>query len=139
MFLGRGLNQKKKIATSSLILICTKKKPSPNHKIECINLPSASNLKESFNNLRKNRKKYSKHIAQKHLENLVFNWNPVKWNEKTNLLYAHYKKNSLSSAMYWDHKKSLEKLHSSFYFDMGYILDKTLIQHDNTKGIIANT
>lgn len=135
LFIGRGTDQKKTIPTSSLILVCTKRKAPRDHKTECIHLSEESlDIKDVFPKLKKERLSLAKLIPQQKLRDSVENWNFVQWDEDLINLYEKYKQNSESIEMYYDHKIAEEKFCSRFYFDIGYNIDEKLKLEDAGQG-----
>jgi len=128
LFIGRGTDQRKKIPTSSLILVCTKKKTPKDYNVECIHLPDTDlDMKDVFPALKKQRTTLAKSISQKQLQENVENWNFVKWDDDFLKLYEKYKKDSESMEIYYNHKRAVERFGERFYFDGGALLDENKI------------
>ena len=73
MFIGRGIKHKKPVATSSLILVLHRKKPTENHKVKIINYRNYD--EPDFEKHLKSMKKETKFIEQKELLDKVNTWN----------------------------------------------------------------
>jgi len=123
VFVGRGLQQKKPIATSSLIIVVKKEIPKENHKVEIINydpylVKKSESFKVYFQGKHRNKSKY---ILQSELLENVENWNFIKSNIENAKKIKIYKKNSLSIE---DYRKNVLSDYNEVHWDIGYILDK---------------
>ena len=98
LFTGRGLQQKRPIATSSLIFVVKKEIPEKNHKVEIIKYkPYFTKQGESFKIYFKGKhRSKAKHILQSELLENVENWNFIKHDLQTLKQGEKYRKNSLS-------------------------------------------
>lgn len=131
LFISRGIDQNKKIATSSLIIVCTKQKAPKDHKTECFHLADADlDMKDVFLKLKREGSSLMKLIPQKNFQDSVENWNFVQWNQDLINLYEKYKQHSESIEMYYNHKMAEEKFGSKFYFDKGLVFPKDKIRND---------
>ncbi len=94
MFVGRGLKQKKPVATSSLIFIATKKVPNKEHKVKITNF---ANYKEpEFENFLKNSSPTNKEIVQSELLKSVENWKFIVKDNKFLEIIKTYRKNGIT-------------------------------------------
>lgn len=114
MFIGRGLKQKKPVATSSLIFVLKRREPKSNHKITIINYKD--NKEMDFEKFLNSRKKESRLIEQKTLLEKVENWNFIKQDEN-HLKFLESYNRSLTIDEY---RKTLED-YDSIMFDKGLV------------------
>ncbi len=129
LFIGRGLTQKKPVATSSLILVVSKKKPATHHQVEIITYnPYTEEQKTDFNRYLHSRNKTVKKISQQELQERVANWNFIKQDAAFSTLLATYVQNTEDIAFYYDHKLAQAKFGVSFWFDKGLVFDKKKIE-----------
>ena len=120
LFIGRGTGQKKKVVTSSLIIVCTKKKPVKNHQVECVHHGSTElEIPKVFTEIRENRNRLGKKIPQRILQENVENWNFIRWDKKSLELYDKYRENSNSMEIYRNAGKSLKHFGHDFFFQCG--------------------
>jgi methylase of polypeptide subunit release factors len=125
LFIGRGLKQNEPVATSSLIFVCKKSAPKENHKIKIVNYKTYNEIQESnFEKYLSGRNKEIKEILQSLLLSKVENWNFIKQEEIFSDFLKSYQCNSEDISIYYEHKISKMRFSSSFYFDIGFILDK---------------
>lgn len=125
LFTGRGLKQKNKVSTSSLIFVVSKKIPSLLHKIQIINYEDSSeNLEDIFKNITNNKKIKSKKILQTKLLNNAANWSFIKFPPLFADFYETYLGNSKSISIYYNHVSSEKYFKSNFYFDKGLVFPK---------------
>ncbi len=120
MFIGRGLKQKKPVATSSLIFVLKRREPKSNHKITIINYKDNGEME--FEKFLNSRKKESTLIEQKELLEKVENWNFIKQDGK-HLKFLESYNRSLTIDEY---RKTLED-YDSIMFDKGLVFDKSKI------------
>jgi hypothetical protein len=123
LFVGRGLQQKKPVATSSLIFVVRKDIPEKDHKVEIINYsPYLSRQGETFKVYfqGKHRNK-TKFIFQSELLEKINNWNFIKLDKNSLLFHKQYEINSLSIE---DYRKKILPEYNEIHLDVGYILDK---------------
>lgn len=119
MFVNRGVDQSRTVATSSLIFLATKIPPSKLHEVEIINYQLANDDVETcINNINKSRKIFRKKLLQNSLRENIDNWNYIKFNKETENLFAEYYKNDLFD-IYRLEGFSIPKFQSVFYFDRG--------------------
>ncbi len=125
LFVGRGTNQKKKIRTSSLIIVCSKKKPIKSSQVFCKHSTEEDeSVPEVLSKMRADKKNISKFIPQSLLEINSENWNFINWEKEMLGLFEKYKENSEDISVYYEHLKAQEKFGDRFYFDVGFTLDK---------------
>ncbi|MCL2131058.1 MAG: N-6 DNA methylase [Lentimicrobiaceae bacterium] len=141
LFTGRGLQQKRPIATSSLIFVVKKEIPEKNHKVEIINYkPYFTKQGESFKVYFKGRhRNKAKHILQSELLENVENWNFIKQNQDKIKFFRKYNKNTDNIDCYYNHTLAAKKFHSNFYFDGGYSIDEKLILQEKSDYIYPKT
>ena len=135
MFLGRGIKQNNTVATSSLIFIISKGVPSNSHKVQIYNYDKKEDEILTLLKGIKDKKK-SKHfeIKQGVLLKNYLNWILLKLDDETIELYDEYRFNNESLNFYSEHKLAKERFGSEFYFDVGFILDKTKILKQPVEG-----
>lgn len=125
LFIGRGTTQKKKVATSSLIIVCTKKQALQKHEVECIHHSNSElDINDVFSEIKNSRSLFRKYIPQKVFRENIENWNFIQWDKKLLSLYEKYKEHSDIMAIYYDHKEAELRFKSSFWFDGGYDIDE---------------
>ena len=124
MFVGRGINQKKSVPTSSLIFLIEKSTPSDEHKVEIINYNFIDDsIEGTLDNILKGKGVNEQKILQKDLLNNISNWNFIKQDALSSELYKEYNKND-KMEIYYNHKIAESKFGSRFYFDGGYSIDE---------------
>jgi len=129
MFIGRGLKQKKPVATSSLIFVLNRKMPSTLHKVEIINYKNPNDtIEETLQNILASKKISKKEILQNKLFQNVVNWNFIKQDKKFLNFYEAYQRNTNDISIYYEHILAERKFGSRFYFDIGYNIDEKLLQ-----------
>jgi hypothetical protein len=101
------------VATSSLVLVCTKRAPAPEHALACARVASPAELDT----------KPRTHIRQAKLRERVENWAFVGWDPAMLERYEHYLAHSESMQVYADHEQALARFGTRFFFDVGFILD----------------
>lgn len=128
LFIGRGIKQKRPVATSSLIFILSKRECIEDHKVIIINYNECT--ENNFENLFKNKKhKKTREISQQELLNHVENWNFIKHSIAQIDLINKYKDFSSTIKEY---RKSLDD-YDKLMFDKGLVFktnDVTPIQSD---------
>jgi hypothetical protein len=129
LFTGRGLEQKRPIATSSLIFIVKKEILQENHKVEIINYkPYFTKKGESFKVYFKGKhRRKAKHILQSELLENVENWNFIKIDKKSLIFNKKYAQNTLSIE---DYRKKVLKNYDEVQFDKGLVFDKNNINKE---------
>jgi len=126
LFVGRGLEQKRPIATSSLIFVVKKDIPETNHNVEVINFkPYFTEKGESFKVYFKGKhRQKAKHILQSELLENLENWNFIKLSKKSILFHKQYHINSLSIENY---RKNILNNYDEITIDGGLDLIKDKI------------
>jgi hypothetical protein len=131
LFVGRGTSQSKQIATSSLILVCSKGPSRGDQKVECIHVPDqGKDLRDVFTDIIMNRARYSNQVTQKLLRDNVENWSFITWKPELVSAYQAYKAASVPMSIYSEHSEAEKKFGDRFYFDVGYILDSRLVNSE---------
>ena len=126
LFVGRSTNQRKEIHTSSLILVCTKKRPPANHEVECLSvLDRDGDVRGVLAGLLAGRRKNARRVPQNVLRENIENWNFITWKSALATLYQRYQKQSESMKVYSEHRLSQHRFGARFYFDVGFILDRS--------------
>lgn len=125
MFIGRGLKQDKPIATSSLILVLSKKIPSAIHQIETIDYKNPDdNIEKSLQNILAGKKIGKKRILQEKLLNNVASWNFIKQSKEFLDFYDKHKRKTDNISIYYDHIRAKHCFDDKFFFDSGYNIDE---------------
>ena len=125
LFVGRSTDQQKEIHTSSLILVCTKKPPAPNHTVECVSVfDQDGNVRDVLASLLEHRQVNARRVPQRTLRENVSNWKFITWEPALAKLYQRYRKQSESIKVYSEHRLSQNRFGARFYFDVGFILDE---------------
>jgi type I restriction-modification system DNA methylase subunit len=136
LFVGRGTRQTKEVHTSSLIILVTKKRPSPDHAVECLQLQEVDgDVRDVIANLRKNRRTLARSVPQSELRENVGNWNFITWDAADAKLYTLYKKHSESMTVYSEHRLARARFGKPFFFDVGFILDRHKESDEREKGM----
>ena len=80
LFVGRSTDQRKEIHTSSLILVCTKKRPAAKHTVECVSvLDRDRDVRDVLAGLLARRRKSARRVPQSELRENINNWNFITW------------------------------------------------------------
>ena len=125
LFVGRSTDQSKEIHTSSLILVCTKKRPPARHRVECVSvLDRDCDVRDILARLHVRRQEIGRKVFQSELREKIDNWNFITWKPTLSALYKRYQKQSESMAVYSEHRLSQHRFGTRFYFDVGFILDR---------------
>ncbi len=125
LFIGRGLKQKTKVATSSLILLVSRRKPADFHQVKVINYKdSDEEIEKTFENIIKENKINKKFIKQHDLLVNVNNWNFIKKEQSLLEINNIYKKNTEDISCYYLHDQAIKVYKSKFFFDSGYDIDE---------------
>ncbi|HPD58147.1 MAG TPA: Eco57I restriction-modification methylase domain-containing protein [Smithellaceae bacterium] len=128
MFVGRGIKQKKPVATSSLIFILERRQPDDSNEVEVVNYQEYKAL--DFEKYLRSRSKDVRTILQRDLLDKIDNWNFLKQDKKSIELIESYKSNSLSIEEY---RYSLND-YDELSFDKGLVFEKDKIK--NTKSVL---
>jgi type I restriction-modification system DNA methylase subunit len=125
MFIGRGLDQKRAIPTSSLIFVAENILPSDESKVEIIKYNHTDDsIKDIIENLQKGKNTDRRMILQKDLLENVLNWNFIKQDKDDADFYKKYKDEGESFSTYYTHDSAEHQFKSRFYFDEGYDIDE---------------
>lgn len=128
MFIDRGLNQKKPVPTSSLIIVVKRAKPELTHEVEITNYKGKDDdLEKVFANIAADKKTERKFILQANLLSNVSNWNFIKQDKKFLNFMKDYKQNTEDICIYYNYVWAEQKFKSKFYFDGGYSIDEKLL------------
>ena len=131
LFVGRGTGQNRKVATSSLILVCRKTSPASDHVVSCLHVNDPDlDVKDVFAAIESDRSQYTRHITQQRLRESVSNWNFLQWDPQFSAVYEKYRQNSRSLAMYYDHASAEKEFGNRFYFDKGLVFPKDQVRSD---------
>jgi hypothetical protein len=126
MFTGRGLKQRKQVATSSIVLVIKKKKPKESHKVKIIYYKGKNNnIKKTLEDITKKRNIYKNEILQNRLLDNVLSWNFIKQDKKQLDFYNSYKDVGKNISIYYNHSLSMPKFKNKFFFDSGYSIDES--------------
>jgi len=130
MFVGRGLKQDKPIATSSLIFILNKQKPSIAHQVEIIHYKDPNDkIEKCLNNILQDKKIIRRKIKQQNLLVDVINWNFIKQDKDFSEFYDTYKNNSEDMSIYYEHQQAKINFDNLFYFDRGLKYPKNKVKY----------
>lgn len=133
MFTERGLNQKKSVPTSSLIIVVKRAKPEMTHEVEVTNYKGKDDdLEKIFANIAADKKSERKFILQANLLSNVNNWNFIKQDKKFLDFMRKYKENTEDICIYYNHTWAEQKFGSKFYFDVGFVLKQKEISKQYT-------
>jgi hypothetical protein len=125
LFIGRGMKQKKPVATSSLIFIAKKNAPRANHSVKIINYkPYNEKQGSDFDAYFRSRKKQEKNILQSKLLENVGNWNFIKQNSVFLEMLAIYENSSVSIEEY---RRGVLAHYDEITIDGGINLDESKI------------
>jgi hypothetical protein len=131
MFIERGLNQRKAIPTSSLILFVKKQKPEHHHQTKIVVYQSANdNIEICLENIKKNKFVNQYEISQKQLRKNWLNWNFLKSDNQFIDFENEYKNNSEDFEMYYNHQLAVQYFNHKFYIDGGVKLDENFIKQE---------
>jgi hypothetical protein len=131
LFVDRGTEQTRAIATSSLIIVCTKAPAPARHEVKCVHLPQTGlPMGQVFQTLRNQRQARTKYFPQQELRARVANWNFVQWDDPMASVYKAYQASSRSIEAYYDHDKAEAEFGTRFYFDKGLVFPKNQVRDD---------
>ncbi|MGN0917005.1 MAG: Eco57I restriction-modification methylase domain-containing protein [Candidatus Enterousia sp.] len=136
LFIGRGLKQNKPVATSSLIFVVKKEKPSADHKIKIVNYneyneSQSCDFEKYFNSHNKNVFE----VSQSYLRDNYSNWNILKCDEVFAKFYSKYRQNTEDMSVYYSHSTAEKFFGCRFYFDGGLGLEKNKITQIETENV----
>ena len=124
LFVGRSISQRKEIHTSSLILVCTKRRAPANHIVECVSvLDRDGDVRDILARLGEHRQ-HARKVRQSELRKSIDNWNFITWKPALARLHRKYRRHSESIAAYSEHRLASQRFGARFYFDVGFILDR---------------
>lgn len=124
MFVGRGLNQKKSIPTSSLVFFVKKEPPNYSHSVEVIKyLKKDVNAKICIKDIKKRKNCEILRIKQTKLHQYYDNWNLLRLRKHQLSFFENYKKNE-NISIYYQHSLSENIFNSKFIFDGGYSINE---------------
>ena len=127
MFVGRGIKQKNKVATSSLIFIISKTPPTFTHTVEVIKHHGVhQDVEQSIKEISKGKNITKSKLAQQTLLTNFKNWNFILFDKNYLELYQDYKKSSIDIGIYYEHSLADQFIKSRFYFDGGYSIDESI-------------
>ena len=126
LFVGRGITQKNKVATSSLIFIVEKSNPLPNNQVEVISYENSNqDVKICMNDLSRRKNVIVNKVSQKQLLKNYRNWNFIKFDKFTIEFLNYYNQNTEDLNFYYQHTLANMRFKSKFYFDGGYSIDES--------------
>jgi hypothetical protein len=121
LFIGRGMKQRKPVATSSLIFVAKKSAPKAAHAVKVVNYkPYTGKQGADFDAYFRSRNKETKTINQLDLLHNLDNWTFIKQDSSFLDMHSAYENNSVSIE---DWRKFVLKDYDEFSFDVGFILD----------------
>lgn len=124
LFVGRGSSSGRPLATSSLIVVCTRAPCPGGHRVECLHLPDAGlDVGAALARLRLQRARYRRRIPQRTLQEHPESWSFVTWSPALRSAYARYLAASEPMSVYSEHAAAEARFGARFTFDVGYILD----------------
>ncbi len=125
MFIGRGIHQNKPVATSSLIFVVRRKKPSARHKVKVIRYQNYDN-DGSLGAYLSSERKTTASVLQSELLKKAGNWNFLQYLGNLGIIKfcQQYEKNA-GLSQYYNHDEAQQEFNSAFYFDIGYNIDES--------------
>ncbi len=134
MFIERGLNQKKAVPTSSLILFVKKQKPEHHHQTKIVVYQSTNhNIESCLENIKKSKFVNQYETSQKQLRKNWLNWNFLKQNKDFIDFANAYFENTEHLASYSEHHLAMQKFGTRFYFDGGVELEEQFFEKEKTE------
>jgi len=135
MFVGRGIRQKNTVATSSLILVVTKRPPLADQKVRIVNYTQPEDEIETvFANIRSGHGVNVANLPQQTLLKYYLNWNFLTHSVEFINAYEDYVRATRDISVYYDHRAATLAFESQFYFDVGFILDREKIADERGSG-----
>lgn len=129
MFVGRGLQQKKEIATSSLVFIAKREPPSTNHVVETFHYSDPKdNIEICLKNIALGKKTHRYRVKQSALLESLENWNFIKSSSRFLRFWKEYKAKNQDMSAYYDHERARREIGSKFYFDKGLVFPPNKIE-----------
>jgi len=136
LFVDRGVETKRPIITSSLIIIVTKKEPKPNHRVKIVNFLEYTGQKRiELQAYLNSRNKTISSVQQSKLADSIENWNFIKYD--TTVLQLLEKYNALNFSIEEYRLKSL-KNYDEVQFDKGLVFDKATINTGSEDWLLPN-
>lgn len=133
LFVGRGLDQKRPIATSSLIITLTNRPPAADHEVEVVYHESdADDVSTVVEELRARRGSQSVKVRQELLRERIENWNFLAQPPEFQTFLSRYEESSADISCYYNHDQARVAFGSRFYFDVGYTLDTSRYHSEPT-------
>ena len=130
LFIGRGLKQKNRVATSSLILIVRRIRPTDSNLVKIINYKGTDEeIEKIFGNIIAGKKTDEKNIKQHDLLVNIANWNFIKQDKITLDFIKLYNQNDSFDLYRLEDAKT--KFGSIFYFDKGLVFPKNKISQQS--------
>ncbi len=127
MFIGRGVDQKRMVTTSSLIFTISKKPPTFTHNVEIIRHRGVNQeVKKSIQEIKSKKNLSTIKVSQQNLLTNFQNWNYILFDNDYLNLYQDYKSKNLDIGIYSEHNLAELYFKSNFYFDGGYSIDESL-------------
>jgi len=127
MFVGRGIKQKNKVATSSLIFLISKIPPTLTQTVEVIKHNGIhQDVWQSINDISKGKNLTKSKVSQQSLLTNFKNWNFILFGKEYLELYQEYKKSNTDIGIYYEHSLADQFFKCRFYFDGGYSIDESI-------------
>lgn len=128
LFIGRGIKGKNPVATSSLIFLVSKKKPSSKSETNIVNFLKSDSDTEIKNilNVKKGKNKTIHNILQSVLAEKIDNWSFINKTDLENSCVKKYIQNTISIDE-WRHTLTD---YDTVQFDKGTAFDKNYIQEE---------
>jgi hypothetical protein len=124
LFAGRGAARSRALATSSLVVVCTKAPCPPGHRVECVHLPAADLAGAAPPARgRRRRTRARRWVLQRLLREHSDSWSFVGWSPALRSAYAAYLAASEPMSVYSEHDLAEARFGARFLFDVGYLLD----------------
>lgn len=135
LFIGRGLKQKNKVATSSLIIVARRSMPADGHEVEVVNYEKPdADIEETVKNIKHRKSTTFKAVKQELLLKNISSWNFISRDSSYLKLHADFAKTSNDIAVYYDHQQAKKEFGSVFIFDSGYAIDEKLMLEEKPSG-----
>ncbi len=129
MFVGRGMEQSKPIATSSLVFVASRTKPDKNHLVEVVNyLDPKDDIAVCLGNIKLHKKVSKSDHPQTQLLEHFANWNYLTSTSEFLSIFHTYEVNSEEFSIYYEHELANKKFGHHFFFDRGLKFPKEKIE-----------
>ncbi|MBM3434620.1 MAG: hypothetical protein FJY07_00200 [Bacteroidetes bacterium] len=126
MFIQRGIDQRKMVATSSLIFVISKIPPHNTHNVEIIrHRETGQEIKQTIHEIFHGKKVSKIQVSQQSLLKNFQNWNFILFESDYLLLYQDYRAKNIDIGIYSEHILADTYFKSNFYFDGGYSIDES--------------